>query len=1053
MGHGFVNNTLIGIFCVYCVLYALQRFMMAVPNAALDGLKAFMQWLYAIVFVYLVQSVGRSEDPSVSLLTTGLLVIMYYLQAFPADRDSGDSADLERVKMNSISNAFIWVVPLAGLLLYRFGTLDQGAKSTMKWLDVLTTFGLPMLVSIAYAVYASVDLSAARSLRRLRATGSCLTIPTTSIFAGTALSAAIVMSRTELGDRAFKALVGDPKGGKMSSGVLMPFLTLVAPLLILACMLGSTTSDMVHQQKVLVVQKTSALIGALDQTWKYYDIAVQLLSDVIDDQVSYSTMAMSGNTIFSRLQITQQQTLDTYDLQDALPLNLWAQIEQYVQAKNSKFNLGGYYYAGSRNADPLATGLYVLPYNSGAFSMVVCLILLASWGFTTYRAKAWGFGLSTIFSVAVSAVLAYVMYLCKSLSNTVDDRMTIYCDQYGLTGEQCDASAAGVSAPMATLQGRIGIIKSGEGRVVVNETDLFGTLLGDGTGGTQANMKTLYASLSTYGTGTSVQQTLTNFASAFTSLVSMASSVNMMHTTGDATVYVYSPTADAVTSDLTLSQISAGSIVDTLTDATGFAASLGLTPLVPRVNTSYVTDSTNPYFSILADPSTKNPSLFLNSAVNGQDFRTALIALYSTREALTQMMYNATMSPYYVGVLYSASDFDVNADSPRYITLLKLIMTGLVTASANLTSTSSYQQILAGVLSDTTSWSNVMQHTTTGQYDAVTNVPAVCSTTADRTIISDILMHAISPRSGVQYDALLSQYLQELFWVTKLEMIHDTPQLGQEVSYIEKNVMGVSSGIMWALSIVAGIAAYRALRVDIIKPEYFYDYFKSTVAGSDVSTSNRVVLMGVFLLGFYTIANFTHLYTIEENVVGSMKFLNKQVWGGKTSIISLIIAMSLGFVSAPMWFSDIGERYSVLIATSVVVATMLTPTVYALGGDGKATQVRLLRNMNMWGMMTVFACTLAIVITKDSALAKSPSLRYTAYTVLVITALGFTSVPILYIDATNPDATGDEIDDRLKRTNVGVFVSLVLSAGLAYLYLVQMKRKPIYSKMEYITFE
>lgn len=1046
MGHVFVNNTLIGIFCVYCVLYGAQRFMMAIPSAALDGLKACMQWLYAVVFVYLVQSVGRSEGSEVSLLTTALLVIMYYLQAFPADGGSTDSADLERMRLNYISNAFVWVVPLAGLLLYRFATMDRDTKSTMKWIDVATAFGLPMLIAIAYAVYASVDLSTALSVRRLRAAGSCLTIPTTSVLAGMALSAAVIMSKTELGDKGFKALIGDSKVGKLSSGILMPFLTLVAPLLVLACMLGSTASDMVHQQKVLVVQKTSALIGALDQTWQYYDIAVQFLSDIIDDQVSYSTTAMSGNTVFSRLQITQQQILDTYDLQDALPLNLWSLIETYVQAKNSKFNMGGYYYAGSRNADPLSTGLYILPYNSGAFSMVVCLILIVTWAFLTFRAKTWSLNLPTVFTVTISAMLAYVMYLCKTLSNTVDDRMTIYCDQYGLTGEQCDASTAGVSAPMATLQGRIGIIKSGEGRVVVNEKDLFGKLLGDGTGGTQANMKTLYASLSTYGTGTSVQQTLADFASAFTSLVSMASSVNMMHTTGDATVYVYSPTADAITSDLNLSQISEGSIVDTLMDPTGFAASLGLTPLVPQLNASYVTDSTNPYFSILADPSTKNPSLFLNSAVKGQDFRSALLKLYSTREALLQMTYEPTMSPYYVGVLYSASNFDVNSDSSRYITLLKQIMISLVTTSANLTSTSSYQQILASVLSDATSWSNVMQHTTGGQYDAVNAVPVVCSTTADRTIITDTLMHAISPRSGVQYDVFLSLYLQELFWVTKLEMIHDTPQVAQDVSYIEKRVMGVTSGIMWALSIVVGVAAYRELKVHIIPARYFDDYFKSTVAGSDVSSSNRLVLMGVFLLGFYTIANFTHMYTIEESVVGSMKFLNKQVWGGKTSIISLIIAMCLGFVSAPMWFSDFGERESVFLATCVIVATMLTPMVYVLGGDGKATQVRLLRNMNMWGMMMVFALTLAVVITKDSALAKSKSLRYTAYTVLVVTAIGFTSVPILYIDATNPNMSGDEIDDRLKRTNVGVLVSLGLSAGLAYIYLVKMKKTPIYGE-------
>ena len=1050
MGHGFVNNTLIGIFSLYCVLYGVQRFLMAVPSAALDGLKAFTQWMYAIVFVYLVQSVGRSEETTVSLLTTALLVVMYYMQAFPADSDSGDPSDLERIRLTSISNAFVWVVPWIGLLLYRFSTIDQGTKSTMTWVETMTSFGMPLLISIAFAVYASVDLSAAKSVRRLRAIGSCLTIPTTSVLTGMALSAAVVMSRTELGEKGFKSLIGDPKIGKVSSGIMMPFLTLVAPLLVLACMLGSTASDMVHQQKVLVVQKTSALIGALDQTWQYYDIAVQFLSDIIDDQVSYSTAAMSGNTIYSRLQITQQQTLDTYNIQAALPLNLWSLMEQYVQAKNSKFNMGGYYYAGSRNADPLSTGLYILPFNSGALSMAVCLILIVTWGYLTFRSKTWSLNLPTIFTVAISAILAYVMYLCKTLSNTVDDRMTIYCDQYGLTGEQCDASVAGVSAPMATLQGRIGIIQSGEGRVVVNETDLFGTIIGDGTGGTQANMKSLYASLSTYGTGTSVQQTLADFASAFTTLVSMASSVNMMHTTGDATVYVYSPTADPVTSDLNLSQISEGSIVDALLDATGFAASLGLAPLVPQVNTPYVTDSTNPYFSVLADPSTKKPSLFLNSAVKGQDFRVALLKLYSTREALTQMTYNPTMSPYYVGVLYSSSNFDVNSGSPRYITMLKQIMTSLVTASANLTSTSSYQQILASVLSDTTSWSNVMQHTTNGQYDAVNNVPAVCTTTTDRTIISDTLMHAISPRSSVQYDAFISLYLQELFWVTKLEMIHDTPQVSQDVSYIEKNVMGVNSGIMWALSIVAGVAAYQALKVQILPPEYFENYFKSRVAGSDVSSSNRLVLMGVFLLCFYTIANFTHLYTIEESVVGSMKFLNKQVWGGRTSIISLIIAMSLGFVSAPMWFSDYGERYSVLLATCVVVATMLTPTVYALSGDDGTSQVRLLRNMNMWGMMIVFTLTLAVVITKDSSLAKNKSLRYTVYTILVVTALGFTSVPILYIDSTNPNASGDEIDDRLKRTNVGVLVSLGLSAGMAYLYLNKMKALPIYRNMEFV---
>ena len=153
------------------------------------------------------------------------------------------------------------------------------------------------------------------------------------------------------------------------------------------------------------------------------------------------------------------------------------------------------------------------------------------------------------------------------------------------------------------------------------------------------------------------------------------------------------------------------------------------------------------------------------------------------------------------------------------------------------------------------------------------------------------------------------------------------------MSYIEKSVMGVNSGIVWAPSIVVGVAAYQASKWRSFHPFTLMTTLKAE--WQEVTFCHRADSSnGCVLLGFYTIANFTDMYTIEESVVGGMKFLNKQVRVGRTSVILLTIAMSLGFVSTPMWFSDYGKQYIVLLAACVVVATMLTPMVYARSGDG-----------------------------------------------------------------------------------------------------------------------
>ena len=1020
-------------FVLYLVLYISEKFSAGVQRSTpvLGNLKAVTQFAIAFIFAFVVYELGpkiTSQDrklPSQWLIF--IPIIVYILQEYTETTLNSGSLKANENAKNWMNSMYI-VVLLAlcmGLNWY-FYDKEQGFRSFI-------VTGLGIVLYFVYTIYANASANSGNTLKSFQLTDKALNFPKTLTFFTTMLYFTVL---------SMKNVFVDIDAEKFTSKLYV--CAFAIPLIAGSFAIGSSVSDSIFETKRLLATKLLNIINLMDGSWTYHDICAQKLNDIITDIISVksSINAPSANDIEALLTVDDQSVLDRFDLTDVIPLDLFQKLQTYLQAQNKNVDLKqflGFY----KNTDPLSTSNLV--YNDkGIWSCIflgILVITYAAMAVKTKNIKVLSFypllGLGSLI-----AFLCYLGYTFRLISQGSAARNEVYCEQYNLKGEDCDNSSTQYQQANFHMINQIGIIQAGKGAVTVDGIDILDIASGQ-------NMKSLYSIMKSYPGQGAITDSIDTMVTAFNTLKAMAIEISLQTIANANSVKIYSASADPVSSDLDITDISLQNLVDVLTDGRSFMQCLGATPYVPDTTKTFVTG--NAYFSITQDPTTKNSVMMINYANKGQTFRQNLMDLFRNQEIVKEMIFdfanlgnnlNVTMNPQLLRNLYSSDQLDSNTTSHPYVDALKVSFKKILSSKLSLDLTSDK---FAQLTSPRSNWSSMKAFKTSGQYDVISNLPSM--TAGDAMIVKDVLMHAISPNASSQYDSAVDKYLDNLLWIAKLEMLNDTSSVMDEVNYVENTMFFGLNGWSIAFVVVFVFCLFWALDLKPSSDGYFSDYFQSAALGSKKSSNHNSLFLLVTLISLiYTVANFTDLYSLEKISLSNVMLTDMSIWGGKKTTIPLVISICMLLMFVPMYYRSTENREHIYLVTFLLICTMCSPLIYFLNSGAKDNAVLVARKFNGVAVIVVFAYVSFLLISKDSAWLKKGSWsKRGIYALVGVISLTCVSAPMMYLDIYQPEISATEFDERIKQVNIGVAVSIVIYAGLYIPFFVMMQRKKLFA--------
>lgn len=1036
-----------GLFLSYMAAFTVEKTNATVngvastTSVASGAIRTTIMWGFAVVFLWYMYTIGPVSDvyehaiPSSAMIA--FFIIIYGIQSFTSLnlKASADEKSNEYGKYES--NVFLVYLLYVGALFLNWWFFDKkGVPLVMS--------GVSALVVLIYLTYASVATRKSRTLNKLYLSEAAFNIPMLALFFIVILYFAVYSSKNQF-------IISDQR---KVIDLLKTFLLYIPPIFV-AYQMGTCVSDTVEQQRMLVVGKLQNLLNVFSPSWEYRDIASKYIGDIIDYSVSTDGMPLKAGDVHGRLIAKDRQEVAQYNLSDTVPLDLWSKINDHVKSQKSRtFDISNFMDQNRKNADPLKGSPALAPINVGILMLFITSLMVIGWGGAFYWSKMWQ-GVSPfswILAVITIGIVAYMGYLMRNTSHNVDSRNEVYCMQYKMDPQACAAARPQFEQSTFFLADRVAAIKNGEGVVSVNNTTLFeGAAIGSDPNGNR-NMKTTYGLLANYGSSppstSSLKDAIASFVAAYNVLVSCASAVNLKVAPESQTVKVYTGSDETVFSNVLYNSITLGDIMAACSDADRFAQSLNLTPYVPKNDVGF--DSDNDFFGLHADTQTKVVSLYFNYERSGQTFKDSLKTVLTMRNMFRDITftvptnYTKTMNPSLAIKLYSG-DFDVNNPKARYIAVIKKAMKDLL--QKNFVGTAkSYDATWRAISGNTATWDVAKTSMTGTQYDLITSVVTAKLSVEDQIILTDVLMHAISPRAGVRYDVYMDDYMNKLFWIAKLESVHDNSQVTADVNRLESKNMTLASVFLGIGFIMLFAYVFITFKVGVETTDYFQDYFKTGMAGSKKGVQHNGMLMVIILtLICYNLFNYINLYIIENRAISSVLFTSTPLWGGKVVTIPLIISICSLLALVPLFYRKITDRSSVYFVTLILIAMLCSPLVYFMKNSDAITKATTYKKLNGISLLVVCCLTFFLVISGTPSGTAAKNFRIAMYILTFLIALTFTSLPTMVIESLKPDMSEEELENRIKQINIGVFTSLGVYVIIYYIYFVIMKKEPLFT--------
>lgn len=1039
---GTLQKVLYGVFALYVFAFAFDKVSTSISGRASQlsviggSIRTLVFWGYAALFLWTIYQLGPKSEVyrhQTSTLILICLIIMFGLQNYTSLdlKIGGDEKANEYGKWES--NMF-WVYFLfLGALFINFSLYSKTGVT-------LTMSSVAAVIVLIYLTYVSVAVKNTRTLNELYLSEYAFEIPTTALFClvGTFFAIATTKNLFVLTDQ------------DKINDLIKTFLLFV-PAIFIAYQMGTCVSDTRHQQKMLTVTKLQNLSKILDTSWQYHDISEQYISDTIDFLVSTSGSPLSSNDIHTRLMVRSRDDVTNWGFKPELaPLDLWTEIEKYIKGgKYKKFNIGSFLSPNRKNENPTKASLAFSPINAGILMLFITSLIVIGWsGGVWYTGLYKGLSVVSCILLAVGVgVIAYLGYATRTVSHNIDSRNEVYCLQYNMNPDQCLRARPQFEQTVFFLLDRVTLIKAGTGPVVVNNTNIFGANASLSNDPNQnANMRTIYSTLTQYSTGQPIKVTVDAYITAYRNLVTYATEVNIKQIENISSVMIYSGSDDIAFGDTKINSLTLADIYTLLTDDDAFARSSGLNPYLSRGDLPFDTD--NEFFGLHPDPQTNAVKLFFTYEKRGSDFKDALLTVLKTKHLFRDLVYaenpdySTTMNPRRAVILYSGN-FDIMNKAARYLNFLKDFFKSQLQAN-----------FMAGDMSDTSSetwkkltekaasWDEFKISITGTQFDLITKITSSDLSVDDKAILSDVLMHAIKPQN-TGYDRVVNDYLNKLFWIAKLESIHDNSQVTKDVAKIESGFMTPAAILLLLIAILLCIFVFLKMNLKLDTDDHFSDYFKTSVAGSKYSAQhNPLFILIILIILCYNTYNFFNLYKLESRAVGSVLFTNSPMWGGKISVIPLVVSLCSVLMFLPLYYSNFVDRGSVFFVISVVTSALCSPLVYFSNSHESRLNIR---KFNSISLLVVFCLTFFLLISQRGGGIKNSFLRISCFVITIGIALGFTSIPSILFEVFIPELSDEELQERLKRTNIGVFFALILGFILYFIYFVMMKKTPLFS--------
>ncbi len=1022
-------------FVVYLLLYISEKFSAGVQRETpvIGILKVISQFAIAIIFAFVVYELGPNITSQERKLPSHLLIlapiIVYVLQEYTDTTLLAGSAKENENARNWVNSLYIsFMLALCLVLNWYFYDADRGFNSFL-------VSGLGIVLYFAYTIYANVSANSGNSLKSFELTEKAMDFPKTLTFFATMLYFTVL---------SMKNIFVLDNAKKFTSKLYA--CAFAIPIIAGSYAIGTSISDTIFSNKRLMVTKLLNIIKSIDGGWTYYDICSQQLNTLINNIISAksSILTPSANDVEAFLNIDDQNVLDRFGLEDTIPLNLFQKLQSYLQTRNGSLDLKrflGYY----KNTDPLASGSLLFN-NTGVWSLLTLGSTAFVYAIAAVKTKHINV-LSTYPILGLGAlvgILIYLGYTCRLISHSSAARNEVYCEQYGLHGDECDNSNTQFQQANFQLVNQIGTIKAGSGAINVDGIEIHRIANG-------RNMKTLYNIMRNYPGQTPVTESIDLMMAAYNNLKSMAIEIHLQPIANASSIKIYSAAADPISSKLDVTDISLQDLLDVLVDDNSFMQSLGGYPYVPDTSKTFISGDGNAYFSVTSDPSTKNDVIMINYANKGQTFRQSIMDLFRVREVVKEMIYdfanidsnlNLTMNPRLLRNLYSSGEWDVNASNSPYIDAMKTSFKAILSSKLSLNLTSDRFAQLTSPRSD---WPTMKAFQTGGQYDVISNLPKL--TSEDLLVVKDLLMHAISMDPNSVYDTTVDAYLNELLWVTKLELLNDTSTVMDEVDYVENTLFTRLNITTVVFVVVFGYLLFKALGLSRSSDSYFTDYFQSAALGSKMSVQhNSLYLVVLFICLIYAVANLTDLYSLEKTSLSNVIFTNTSIWGGKKTTIPLVISICVLLMSFPMYFPSSEKREHILFVTFLMICMMCSPLIYFLKGGAKNNAALVARKVNGVAVVVIFAYVSLLLISKDSPwLAKKSWSKTGIYLLAGSICLTCVSAPMMYLDIYQPDISASEFDDRIKKVNIGIYASIGIYAALYLMVYTKMQRKKLFA--------
>lgn len=1036
-----------GLFLSYMAAFTVEKTNTAINGVASTAsvtsasIRTTIMWAFAVAFLWYMYKIGPVSDiyehaiPSSAIIA--FLITIYGIQSFTSLnlKASADEKSNEYGKYES--NIFLVYLLYVGALLLNWWFFDKkGVPLVMS--------GISALIVLIYLTYASVATRRSRTLSKMYLSEGAFNIPMLVLFFIVILYFAVYSSKNQFIQSDQRKVIE----------LLKTFLLYIPPIFI-AYQMGTCVSDTVEQQRMLVVSKLQNLSQVLSSSWDYSDISQKYISDIIDYCISTDGKPLKATDVHGRLIAKDRQEVAQYNLTDTVPLDLWSKINDYVKSqKNRGFDISNFMDQNRKNDDPLKGSPALAPINVGILMLFITSLIVIGWGGAFYWSKLWK-GVSPfswVLAAITIGIVAYMGYLMRNTSHNVDSRNEVYCMQYKMNPQACAAARPQFEQSTFFLADRVAAIKNGEGVITVNNTTLFdGAAVGSDPNGNR-NMKTTYGLIAAYGSlppsTASLKDIITSFATAYNVLVSCASVVNLKIASGSENVKIYTGSDEIVFGNVLYSSITLSDIMAACIDNDNFAQSLNLTAYVPKNDVGFNSD--NDFFGLHADSQTQVVSLYFNYEVSGQTFKDSLKTVLFTKNLFRDITftatsdYNKTMNPSLALKMYGG-DFDVNNPKAKYINVIKKAMKDLL-AKNFIGSITSYDATWRAISGEAAEWDVTKTSMTGTQYDLITSVITAKLSVDDQIIITDALMHAISPRAGVLYDAYIDDYMNKLFWIAKLESVHDNSQVTADVNRLESKNMTVASVLLGIGLIMLFVYVFNILQIDVETTDYFQDYFKTGIAGSKKGVQHNGMLMIIILsLVCFNLFNYINLYMIENRAISSVLFTSTPLWGGKIVTIPLVISICILLAVVPLFYRKIADRSSVYFVTLILIAMLCSPLVYFMKNSDAGTKTNAYKKLNGTSLLIVCCLTFFLLISGTPSGAAAKNFRIAMYILTFILALTFTSLPTMIIESLKPDMSEEELEGRMRQVNIGVFSSLGIYVIIYFIYFVIMKKEPLFT--------